>query len=126
MVNTEEFKKACEPLMRYLADNCHPHVKVIVTSDVSELMEGIATCNTLFEGTVVLANPPEYLIECEIEDLETGCTYIRTGTSVTDCVAQFQAFFMAPHKNKVLWQRPILKEVKQWQTHPKTYATIVE
>lgn len=49
-------------------------------------------------------------VECEIEDLETGCTYIRKGATVEQCIADFQEFFFIPHRNKVLWQRE-LKEV---------------
>jgi hypothetical protein len=35
------FDKAAEPLIKWLNDNCHPHVTVIVTSDSAELLEGV-------------------------------------------------------------------------------------
>ena len=31
------------PLMVWLANNCHPHVKAIVDSEFVEVMEGLAT-----------------------------------------------------------------------------------
>lgn len=38
-----ELEEAAKPLMKYLADNFHPHVKVIVESNNAELVEGLAT-----------------------------------------------------------------------------------
>jgi hypothetical protein len=38
-----ELEKLTKPLMQWLADNCHPHVKAIVDSENMELMEGITT-----------------------------------------------------------------------------------
>ncbi len=35
-----DFKEASKPLMRYLAENHHPHTKVQVDSNTSELLEG--------------------------------------------------------------------------------------
>lgn len=35
-----EFRKACEPLVKWLNENCHPHVKVIVEPTGAELVEG--------------------------------------------------------------------------------------
>ena len=36
----EEFEKLSRPLIKWLNDNCHPHVTVILTPDRVELMEG--------------------------------------------------------------------------------------
>lgn len=38
----EEFEEASRPLAKWLNENCHPHVMVVVTASSSELMEGIA------------------------------------------------------------------------------------
>ena len=45
------------------------------------------------------------VVECEIEDLETGCTYIKTGKTLEECIEDFNSFFLFPHEYKVLWQR---------------------
>jgi len=37
----EEFEKAAEPLIKFLCDNFHPHVTVIVDCDSAQLSEGI-------------------------------------------------------------------------------------
>ena len=42
-----EFAQACLPVMKWLRDNCHPHVTVIVDSGRAELLEGLAT--TIFK-----------------------------------------------------------------------------
>jgi hypothetical protein len=42
----EEMLEATKPLMKWLADNCHPHCKAIVDSCKIELVEGIATHGT--------------------------------------------------------------------------------
>jgi len=36
----EKFEEAVRPLMKYLAENHHPHTSVYVTSDRAELLEG--------------------------------------------------------------------------------------
>lgn len=36
-----EFEKAAEPLVKWLNENCHPHVTVIVTPGDAELTEGV-------------------------------------------------------------------------------------
>lgn len=41
--DSEELRKAALPLMQWLADNCHPHCKIIVDSEHMELLEGLAT-----------------------------------------------------------------------------------
>jgi hypothetical protein len=38
----EELKLAAEPLVKWLNENCHPHVVVIVDSGGAELLEGVA------------------------------------------------------------------------------------
>ena len=37
----KEFEKASRPLMKFLGDNFHPHVKVIVGYSKSEFLEDI-------------------------------------------------------------------------------------
>lgn len=37
-----EFEEASKPLMKFLAKNCHPHVKVILENNRAELLEGSA------------------------------------------------------------------------------------
>lgn len=39
----------------------------------------------------------------EIEDMETGCTYIREGETVQECIADFQCMFFREKDFKVLW-----------------------
>jgi hypothetical protein len=38
----EELKEVSQPLMKFLAKNFHPHVKVIVDSTDAEILEGSA------------------------------------------------------------------------------------
>ena len=49
MVLTEqerkEFEEAAKPLVKWINENCHPHVTVHVTSTRSELFEGVAAVN---------------------------------------------------------------------------------
>lgn len=40
-----ELVAVCKPLMEWLGKNCHPHVKVLVDSEVAELVEGVATAH---------------------------------------------------------------------------------
>ena len=40
---TLAMKVAAMPLMVWLCENCHPHVKAIVDSELVEIMEGLAT-----------------------------------------------------------------------------------
>lgn len=37
---------AAQPLMQWMAENCHPHVTCIVESERTQLLEGIATVIT--------------------------------------------------------------------------------
>lgn len=39
--NIDDFKKAALPLIKYLCENHHPHVTVIVTPTSAELLEGV-------------------------------------------------------------------------------------
>nr|ELR5228783.1 hypothetical protein [Providencia rettgeri] len=41
-----EFEKVTKPLMKYLAENYHPHVKVVVDSSSSELIEVHSSIST--------------------------------------------------------------------------------
>ncbi len=50
MILTEEqrnaFKAACEPLMKWMGENCHPHTTVILDVARAELVEGVAVHQT--------------------------------------------------------------------------------
>jgi hypothetical protein len=35
------FEEACKPLMKFLCENYHPHVKVIIDGNTAELVEGV-------------------------------------------------------------------------------------
>jgi hypothetical protein len=39
---TKEMEEAAKPLIKWLNENCHPHVVVIVDPGSAELLEGIA------------------------------------------------------------------------------------
>jgi hypothetical protein len=39
----EALEQAAKPLMKFLAENFHPHAKVIVESNKAEIVEGSAT-----------------------------------------------------------------------------------
>lgn len=41
----KKFKEAAMPLMKWLAENFHPHTKVIVDSSRAELVEGVSAFN---------------------------------------------------------------------------------
>lgn len=40
------FDEAVRPLMKWLAEKCHPHTKCIVESNVAELVEGVKSVVT--------------------------------------------------------------------------------
>lgn len=42
-------------------------------------------------------------VELEIEDKETGCTYIYKGASINDCVKYFQQMFFDKREYKIVW-----------------------
>ncbi|EFA5318582.1 hypothetical protein EYX56_04920 [Escherichia coli] len=46
MAEYDQFTASVEAVMKYLADNHHPHTKIIIDSDSAELVEGIATHRT--------------------------------------------------------------------------------
>jgi len=37
----KEFAKLCEPLMEWMADNCHPHYTAIINYTRADLVEGV-------------------------------------------------------------------------------------
>jgi hypothetical protein len=39
----EEFDKLVKPMVKWLNENCHPHVKVIIEGDRAELVEGVCS-----------------------------------------------------------------------------------
>ena len=41
-----DFENVVKPVMKYLAENHHPHVKILIDSNVAELVEGIKTVVT--------------------------------------------------------------------------------
>lgn len=54
-----EMLKAAEPLMQWLARNCHPHCSAVVDSTRVELLEGIAQQFTAEYLAAVAANEPK-------------------------------------------------------------------
>lgn len=42
----EEFEGISKPMIKWLNDNCHPHVTIIVDNSSSELVEGITSLVT--------------------------------------------------------------------------------
>ena len=48
--NQEKYKgfdEAVRPAMKWLAENCHPHMKIVIESNVAELLEGQKTIDIL-------------------------------------------------------------------------------
>lgn len=45
----DAFTKACRPLIKYLAENHHPHIKVIVHSTGAEMLEGVKTTGEILD-----------------------------------------------------------------------------
>ncbi len=45
----EDLKKASEPLMKFINDNFHPYVTVIVTPTSVELLEGILAETKIYD-----------------------------------------------------------------------------
>ena len=39
----KEFDEAAKPMMKWLNDNCHPHVKVVMDCSRVELLEGVCS-----------------------------------------------------------------------------------
>lgn len=48
----EELKEAAKPLIKYLCENCHPHITAIVTPVGVEVMEGIQSVSNITEFIV--------------------------------------------------------------------------
>jgi len=48
----DELKKAAKPLIKYLCENHHPHVTVIVTGTSVELLEGLMSIPKVFDYVV--------------------------------------------------------------------------
>ncbi len=44
-----EFETLVRPLMKFLCDNCHPHVTVIVTPTNAELLEGVCSTGEIMD-----------------------------------------------------------------------------
>ena len=42
----KQFEEACKPLMKFICENCHPHVTVIVEPTRVELVEGVCAFNS--------------------------------------------------------------------------------
>lgn len=42
----KQFEEAVKPLIKFLCDNCNPHVTVIVTPTDAELLTGALSFNT--------------------------------------------------------------------------------
>ena len=40
------FDEAVRPVMKWLSENCHPHMKIIIESNSAELLEGQKTLVT--------------------------------------------------------------------------------
>ena len=47
-----ELKEAASPLIKYLCENYHPHVTVIVTPTSIEVMEGVQAASNITEFVV--------------------------------------------------------------------------
>jgi hypothetical protein len=45
----EKLKEAALPLIKYLAENHHPHTQVTVTSTGAEMFEGIASTGEMLD-----------------------------------------------------------------------------
>ena len=52
MKEKTEFEKVIKPVIKYLAENHHPHVTVIVTSTNAELLEGVESTGEVLEYLV--------------------------------------------------------------------------
>ena len=49
-IEYETFEAAARPLIKWLCENCHPHVTVIVQSDSAEITEGV--CRIIVEDYI--------------------------------------------------------------------------
>ncbi len=46
---SDEFEAAARPLIKYLAENHHPHVTAIITSTSGELIEGLTSTGQIMD-----------------------------------------------------------------------------
>lgn len=44
--NRDEFERIAREMMRWLAENQHPHTHVVITANTAELSEGVCAINT--------------------------------------------------------------------------------
>ena len=44
-----EFFEIARPMIKWLCDNCHPHVSVIVTPTNAELLEGVSSTGEIMD-----------------------------------------------------------------------------
>uniref|UniRef100_A0A6H2A5C1 Uncharacterized protein n=1 Tax=viral metagenome TaxID=1070528 RepID=A0A6H2A5C1_9ZZZZ len=45
----KEFEEKVRPVLRFLNDNCHPHVQVIITPTMAELTEGVCSTGQILD-----------------------------------------------------------------------------
>ena len=45
----KEFEEVARPLIKFLNDNCHPHVSVIITTTSAELLEGVCSTGQIMD-----------------------------------------------------------------------------
>lgn len=42
----KEFEEKTRPVIEFLNNNCHPHTQVVISTDHSELLEGVCAYKT--------------------------------------------------------------------------------
>jgi len=45
----DEFEQLARPLIKYLCENYHPHVTILITPTNAELLEGIKTTGVIYD-----------------------------------------------------------------------------
>lgn len=45
----KEFEEIARPILRFLNDNCHPHVNVLITPTSAELTEGVFSTGQILD-----------------------------------------------------------------------------
>ena len=45
----EQFEAVTRPVIKFLNDNCHPHVSVVVTPTNAELLEGVCSTGEILD-----------------------------------------------------------------------------
>lgn len=43
----KEFEEVVKPVMKWLNENCHPHVHIIISTTNAELSEGVSAIHTM-------------------------------------------------------------------------------